>query len=328
MAAPSTFDTEYDDWTFASKRRNVGEEQSLDELPPLPLGDFNSWYYPSHGSASDDEEGYVGRRRGNWGNKSTRGARWVRRGKLAAWGPAMEEWEAEERARKRIKLLLPQERRSPSPPTLPHLARSPSPPITAPYPAPMSQHPSYSSFVMDRSVTHTFRSKLLDELENATNGLIEGEATMKRALGRLWEVISEDPDQPSEGYSVIPKREDDEDNDENESEEQRRERRLARAPDLTPTAHKLFIATYSNGSVPGFEPSHFAPPELQFSSLEKALAALRELQDDGREYVERLQEIREGLGDIRAQRKGIWDLVRERAIRELQDAAVAAATGA
>ena len=178
---------------------------------------------------------------------------------------------------------------------------------------------------MDRSVTHTFRSKLLDELENATNGLIEGEATIKRALGRLWEVISEDPDRSLEGQAVVPKREDEDDQGDNDLDEHRRDRRLARAPDLTPAAHKLFLAPYNNGSVSGFEPSHFAPPDLQFTTLEKALATLRELQDDGREYVERLQEIREGLGDIRAQRNGIWDVVRERAIKELQEAAMAAA---
>ena len=195
----------------------------------------------------------------------------------------------------------------------------------APYPTPIIEHPSYASFVMDRSVTHTFRSKLLDELENATNGLIEGEATIKRALGRLWEVISEDPDRSLEGHSVVPKREDEDDQGDNDSEEHRRDRRLARAPDITPGAHKLFLAPYNNGGVPGFEPSHFAPPDLQFTTLEKALATLRELQDDGREYVERLQEIREGLGDIRAQRNGVWDVVRERAIKELQEAAMAAA---
>jgi hypothetical protein len=220
--------------------------------------------------------------------------------------------------------LLPQERRSPSPPTLPHLARSPSPPVTAPYPTPITQHLSYSSFVLDKSVRHTFSSNLLDELESATNGLIEGETTIKRALGRLWEVINEDPDRSPEGYSVVPKREDDEIDTNNDPEEQRRERRLARAPDLTPAPHKLFLTPYTNGSVPGFEPSHFAPPDLQFTTLEKALAALRELQDDGREYIERLQEIRGGLGDIRAQRDRIWDLVRERGIKELQEAAMTA----
>ncbi|KAK2462051.1 hypothetical protein APHAL10511_006514 [Amanita phalloides] len=327
MAAHPT-DAEFDDWSQNPRRpRDSPDEKPTDaDIDLLPLSDPNSWYYPSHGYTSEDDETHAGMKRGNWGNKTARGARWVRRGKLAAWGPPLEDWEAEERARKRLKILvLHQEKRSPSPPTLPHLARSPSPPIMAPYPTPIIEHPSYASFVMDRSVTHTFRSKLLDELESATNGLIEGEATVKRALGRLWEVIAEDPDRSLEGYSVVPKREDEDDQDDNDSEGHRREQRMARVPDLTPAAHKLFLAPYSNGDAPGFEPSHFPPPDLHYTTLEKALATLRELQDDGREYVERLQEIREGLGDTRAQRNGIWDVVRERAIRELQEAAMAAA---
>jgi hypothetical protein len=176
---------------------------------------------------------------------------------------------------------------------------------------------------MDKAVTHTFRSSLLDELEHATNGLIEGEASMRRALGRLWQAMSEDPEKQFGDVPIVPKRED----EDNAPEEQGdREGRLARVPDLTPVIHKLFLLSHPNGAPPVFEQSHFASPEMQLDSLEKSLAALRELQDDGREYVERLQEIREGLGDVRAQREGIWDLVRERAIAELHEAALSAST--
>ncbi|KIL71011.1 hypothetical protein M378DRAFT_183543 [Amanita muscaria Koide BX008] len=315
-AVPPT--SEYEDCS-QGPRNQVQEKPTEEDLATLPLSDFDSWYYPSHEFDSDEEELHTGVKHGNWGRKTARGARWVRRGKLAAWGPSMDDWETGERARKRLKLLLSQERRSPSPPTLPHLARSPSPPIMAPYPTPITDHPSYSSFVMDKSVTHTFRSKLLDELENATNGLIEGEATIKRALGRLWEVISEDPDRLRDGHSFVPKREEDEDDDGNDNEEQRRERRLARAPDLTPAHYKLFLTPQENANAPGFEPVYFVQNDLCSMTLEGSLAALRELQDDGREYVERLQEIRESLGDIRSQRDGIWEVVRERAIKELQD---------
>lgn len=170
---------------------------------------------------------------------------------------------------------------------------------------------------MDKSVTHSFRSSLLDELENATNGLIEGEATMKRALGRLWQAMREEQDPKRGDTSLIPKLED---MDEDPDEQDDRAQRIARAPDLTSTTHKLFLSNSSNGP-PVFEPSHFVSPEMQLENLEKSLAVLRELQDDGREYVERLREIREGLGDVRAQRNGVWNLVRERAIKELQDVA-------
>ena len=167
-------------------------------------------------------------------------------------------------------------------------------------------------------MTHTFRSSLLDELEHATNGLIVGEATMKQALGRLWQVMNEDPDKRPDDASVVPKREDE---DDEHPEDQ--VRRLAHAPDLTPSTHKIFLLSYPAGAPANHDPSHFAGPETQLNTLEKNLATLRELQDDGREYIERLQEIRENLGDVRAQRNIIWDLVRERTLKELREAALA-----
>ncbi|KAG6845634.1 hypothetical protein H0H87_005841 [Tephrocybe sp. NHM501043] len=293
------------------------EHDTSDDSPQLPLSDSNKWYYPSHGYEDSEELLESGSRGGNWGNKNVRGARWVRKGKMTTWGPSMDDWESEERARKRIKLLLPQERRSPSPPSLPHLERSPSPPLVAPYPPPDVQHLSYASFVMDKAVTHSFRSSLIDELENATNGLIEGEATLNRALGRLWQVINEDPGKVSGDASLVPKQEDG-DSDANDDSAARR---ITRAPDLTPPSHKIFILTYPPGGPEGFEPSHFTSPDMQLDTLEKSLAVLRELQDDVREYGERLQEIRDNLGDARAQRDGIWNLVRERAVKELHEVA-------
>lgn len=173
---------------------------------------------------------------------------------------------------------------------------------------------------MDKAVTHSFRSKLLDELENATNSLIEGEAIMRRALGRLWQVMSEDPDASSNNSSVVPKREDEELDEEDE-----RERRLARAPDLTPTVHKIFLSSSPNRTTTVYDPMQFTHPDMHLENLEKYLAMLRELQDDGREYVERLEEIREGLGEARTQRNGVWDLVRKKAIKELHDVASASA---
>lgn len=59
----------------------------------LPLSDRNAWYYPSNGHDSDEEELGVGSREGNWGHKTAKGARWVRRGKITAWGPEMDDWE-------------------------------------------------------------------------------------------------------------------------------------------------------------------------------------------------------------------------------------------
>jgi len=213
-----------------------------------------------------------------------------------------------------MKLVAPPEISRPLTPKLPHL-RSPSPPASAPYPPPATQHLSYSSFVLDQAVTHSFRSDLLNDLEHATNGLIEGEAAMRRALGKLWQVMSEDPDMKWNDVPMQTKRE-----DEDEEEGHGRERNEPHLPDLTPPVHKLFLKPYTNGAIPS---SHFSVPEMQQENLEKSLASLRELQDDGREYVERLEEIREGLGTVRAQRDGVWEMVRERAIAELEDVAAA-----
>lgn len=58
-----------------------------------PLDDYNSWYYPSHGYTSDEEHPTDIQRQGNWGRKSSKGARWIRKGKMAAWGSGLEDWE-------------------------------------------------------------------------------------------------------------------------------------------------------------------------------------------------------------------------------------------
>ena len=59
----------------------------------LPLSDHNVWYYPSHGHDSDEEDLHIGSKGGNWGNKTAKSARWVRRGKITSWGPGMDDWE-------------------------------------------------------------------------------------------------------------------------------------------------------------------------------------------------------------------------------------------
>ena len=62
-------------------------------LASLPSNDSNSWYYPAAGHVSDEDDTPIFTSSGNWGRKTTRGARWVRKGKLAAWGPGIEDWE-------------------------------------------------------------------------------------------------------------------------------------------------------------------------------------------------------------------------------------------
>lgn len=149
-------------------------------------------------------------------------------------------------------------------------------------------------------------------------------------MGRLWKVLSEE-DNPH----VVPSPEDeikdddhmdlldssgralDEEGNEND-ELTDRERRLARAPDLTLPMHRLFLTPLPSDGPDMLEPSHLGSPEMQLETMEKAFAILREVQDDSREYVERLDEIREGLGDVKRQRDLIWLKSRKQALKELQ----------
>ncbi|KIJ45557.1 hypothetical protein M422DRAFT_250874 [Sphaerobolus stellatus SS14] len=258
-----------------------------------------------------DEDGELpaGVKGGNWGKKLREGAKFVHRGKLAAWSPYKEDWEIEERARKRLKRILPAEARSPSPPRLPHL-RSPSPPLTAPYPPPIMHHLSYSSFVLDPAAQHSFRSKMLSDLERATCGLIEGEAPLRRAIGRLFEVLGDDPEYKlkvqgeERRSSTVTKTEDVENEDGlTEREGSVESDRPSALLDLSANIPKLFVDSDE-------------PQQEEF--LQKSLLTLRDLQEDGREYVERLEEIRNGLGWVRSQKQSVWTVVREHALKEIE----------
>lgn len=59
----------------------------------LPSGDRNEWYYPSRPYDSDDDELQAGAPTGNWGRKHLRSSRFVRKGKMTAWGPGREEYD-------------------------------------------------------------------------------------------------------------------------------------------------------------------------------------------------------------------------------------------
>lgn len=315
--------------------------------------DESDWEYLSTLLQNEDTELPPGVKGGNWGNKLHEGARWVRRGKMAAWSPTRDDWEVgthvwlsrsiiysyticyqvEERARKRIKRMLPSLARSPSPPRFSHL-RSPSPPLIAPYPPPITQHLSFTSFVLDPAAQHSFRSGMLSDLERATCGLVEGEAALRRAMGRLWEVLSDDSDTRARATEIrrsttIPKQEDlDGDDGFSERDDESVGSDLhSTAPEMVSNLHRIFVnphqdrfATQAGHMLPAiYEPTPIMVAQQQEESLEKGLATLRELQEDGREYVERLEEIREGLGWVRSQKQGLWTVIRERALKEMEE---------
>lgn len=75
----------------------------------LPSNDRNEWYYPAaqrppqplDDDVEDDrdEEALQASRsgQGNWGNKLVKGSRWMRKGKIVAWGPTKADWDVRTR---------------------------------------------------------------------------------------------------------------------------------------------------------------------------------------------------------------------------------------
>ena len=161
-------------------------------------------------------------------------------------------------------------------------------------------------------MAHSFRTHLLNDLQQTTDNLIEGETTLRRALGRLWVVLGEDHDDAGD----LAKREETDDDDAMLERDRGLTSRLS--TDFSPSLQNLFLTQYMNGNTAIFEPSQFGSPQMQLDNLEKSLRALRELADDSREYSERLVEIREDLGDVRRQRDLVWKKVRENALEELK----------
>jgi hypothetical protein len=147
---------------------------------------------------------------------------------------------------------------------------------------------------------------------------------MKKALGRLWQALSEDPDRHVAQPALIPKEEPESDEGEDDDDvDAEQAQRIARAPDLTPSTHKIFLTAYHPAHIASLESAQSSlglTPEAEQDRLVKGLAALREVQDDGREFVERLEEIRDGLGDVRHKRNLVWDVIRRKALVEMKEA--------
>ncbi|KAF8758830.1 hypothetical protein RHS01_02721 [Rhizoctonia solani] len=222
------------------------------------------------------------RHRGNWGNKMQANARWMKLGKCSSWGPSHAEWESSE----------------PPSPRLPQ-RRSPTPPSAAPYASPISIHSSFSSFVLDPSIQHSFHSTTINELERTASELIEGESALRHRGSH--------------------------------SQTSRSSKRRAQAGTERGDGRRRGVGSCTHASdsstvyyphavplPPIYESNMLINQETQIETFEKSLAFLRELMDDGTEFTERLEEIREGLGTERAIRKGVWKAVRVRALQEME----------
>jgi len=173
---------------------------------------------------------------------------------------------------------------------------------------------------------HSFRSEMMQDISRAIGNLIDGEAAMKRALGRLWHVLEDVPENQNRTSATtngtVTVNGDANHDSMDLSPPASKENDTAVAdpianrhdgykPELTPPIEAFFL----NGHPPG--PENGRPPP--FEVLLDGVGVLQELQDDSREYVDRLEEIREGIGSALCQRDALWSLIREKALSEMKE---------
>lgn len=238
----------------------------------------------------------------------------------------------EDRARKRLKRLLKEQMPPSSPPlpTLPHL-RSPTPPLTAPYAVPPKEYTSYTSFLVDPSVQHTYTNNVVASLERTATEFIEGEGALRTALGALWQAcakdyplrVKADSPEPSPNSNAEPKETKGVIHHSTGAEPEARMHSPASSATVNAEntlmaslcgLRRLFVSAEDFMVTPDVQMG----PASQAQNFEWAVDILRELYDDTREYMDRLDELRELSGAAEASKKEVWKLIKERALEEME----------
>ncbi|KAG8835352.1 hypothetical protein FRC17_003835 [Serendipita sp. 399] len=317
----------------------------------IPSNDRQGWYYPGLGVDDDAEELPPGITGGNWGRKHIKGTRFLRRDHISAWGPTRAQYDVEERARKRLRPILSEITGKPveQDPILPHL-RSPSPPMLGPFtPAPI-HHSSYTASVFDPNVGASFRSNLLNSLERSASDLIQSEIGVHRALGRFWTVLTETANRMAQEHRHTIMQEQEEKLSQQRpnmdveptdgpplvnGEKETLPTLVAPPYPAVPSSRLLELDEFTTSNVvmnmftvpkdiTFYYPSSptdvvTVPYNSQIDVVKRALLAIRELQEDNRECMERLEDIRELLGKVKGLRDAVWAIMRSRAIKEIEN---------
>lgn len=80
-----------------------------------------------------------------------------------------------------------------------------------------------------------------------------------------------------------------------------------------PPSHHLFVSSAPINVSDGT----YVDSRGQLENFEWCLSVMRELADDGKEYLSRLEEIRNGLGEASAVRQSVWNACRTSALEEM-----------
>jgi hypothetical protein len=237
-------------------------------------------------------------------------------------------------------------------PVLPHL-RSPSPPMVSPFTPAPQHHTSHTASILDPNIGASFRSNLLHSLERSASELIQSEIALTRALGRFWTAITETATRMARErrHALLEQAK-------LEAETQQQERRARmeaegieenlqadepREPESvsafqpipdsrlaemdTATTRDVILRMFTLKDImrldylaPGGTPEIVAVESTHQAELvTRSMLAIRELQEDSKECMERLEEIREMLGKVKGLRDAVWAIMRSQAIAEMEN---------
>jgi hypothetical protein len=225
--------------------------------------------------------------------------------------------------------------------------------MMAPYAPAPSNHTSYTASIFDPNIGASFRSNLLSSLERSASELIQSEIALTRALGRFWTALTESAnrmaqEQRHEIMNEYRKKAVDQrsgmdiDN-------------LDGVPAVNGTDEPTVNSTAAAAAFPPIPDQYLAEldscttrnvimrmftltsnmrldyttqagtqevisviPQHQVELVTRSMHAIRELQEDSKECMERLEEIREMLGKVKGLRDAVWAIMRSRAIGEME----------
>jgi len=280
----------------------------------------------------------------NWGKKLHNANRYMRKRRLGTEGVYTTDVQAEERARKRVKLLLPS--RSPSPPALlpPGYVEFHSPPASPHLPpTDLDPAPSLSSFLAAPGTRHSFDPMMLNNLSKMTRDLIKSEGEGNRSLGRLFFLLSEkasykDLDAPLAAENEV---EVESPNGMEGIKEEPHTPAVAQfsngvsssrngrspsmaidsGPALPPVYQDLFVTpggvTLPDRERLGEAETYFPSAAHQAAAVNQWLTQIRGVYDDLREYLRQLDKVHVGIAKAQLGRKRVWAALRTEVAKEL-----------
>lgn len=230
--------------------------------------------------------------------------------------------------------------------------------MVAPYTPAPTNFTTYTQSIFDPNIGASFRSNLLGSLERSASELITSEIALTRALGRFWTALTETANRLAKDRRHAILQEYQKQLAENRTHMEVEPAEPVEPVDDTPLVNGTKEPSPAS-STPAFPPlpdhlmaeldqfttrnvimriftlskemrlNYTSPagatevisvmPQHQVDLVTRSMTAVRELQEDSKECMERLEEIREMLGRVKGLRDAVWAVMRSRAILEMEN---------